>query len=152
MFDFNFEPKTEEELTDLLEEGDGNFEVISAEAQTSKNGNAMIKLSLKVWDKKGDQKFVYDYLILNGSKFSMRKIKHFCDSCGMEEFYNAGKFSAGDCTARSGKCVIGIEKSTGQYPDKNIIKSYTNNNNSSTQAAHNKRSTDAQDFDDDIPF
>jgi hypothetical protein len=154
MYDFNFEPKTEEELTDLLEDGDGDFEVITAEAQTSKNQNPMIKLSLKVWDKKGDQKFVYDYLILNGSKFSIRKIKHFCDSCGMEEFYKAGKFSAKDCVGRSGKCVIGIEKGTVEYPnDKNVIRSYVAHNNSATEGAASKKSgTESPAFDDDIPF
>lgn len=161
MYDFNFEPKTEEELTDLLEEGDGNYEVTSAEAQTSKNGNAMIKLSLKAWDKKGDQKFIYDYLILNGSKFSMRKIRSFCYSNGMEEFYNSGKFSAPDCVGRAGKCVIGIEKGTPEYPnDKNVIRGYTHNNNSATEGATSKKigmdsrhSTQALErMDDDIPF
>jgi hypothetical protein len=154
MFDFNFEPKTEEELTDLLEEGDGDFEVTAAEAQTSKNGNPMIKLSLKVWDKKGDQKFVYDYLILNGSKFSMRKIKHFCESCGMEEFYNSGKFSAKDCVGRSGKCVIGIEKGTVEYPnDKNVIRNYLAHSNSTNEGLTSKNNgAEAPDFDDNIPF
>ena len=53
---FKFEPKSEEELTDLLEEGAGKFEVTGAKAKESKAGNPMIELTLKVWDGKGDQK------------------------------------------------------------------------------------------------
>jgi hypothetical protein len=149
MHDFNFEPKTEDELTDLLEEGEGNYEVISAEAGTSKAGNPQIKLSLKAWDKNGEQKFIYDYLVLNGSKFSMRKIKHFCESSGMEEFYKAGKFSAPDCLNRTGKCIIGKQHDDGYLP-KNTIKDYVAHNN--TESASKKGGMSAQDFDDDIPF
>jgi hypothetical protein len=150
MQDFNFEPKAEDELVDLLEEGDGNYEVASAEAKTSKNGNPMIVLALKVWDKNGDQKFVYDYLILNGSKYSMRKIRHFCYSNGMEDFYNAGKFSASDCVDRTGKCVIGIQiDKTGQYAPKNVINDYKEHG---SQVEHSNAEKGSADFDDDIPF
>ena len=46
-----FQPKTEEELKTfvLLPEGEYDFDVIGAEEQTSKSGNAMIKLTLKVY-------------------------------------------------------------------------------------------------------
>jgi hypothetical protein len=160
MYDFNFTPKREDELVDLLEEGDGDYEVTAAEAQTSKAGNPMIKLSLKVWDKNCQEKYVYDYLILNNvSKFSLRKIRHFCYSNGMADMYEAGRFSAADCVGKAGRCAIGIQHDKeGKYPPKNVINDYSVNNNS-TESAPKKsgmdvpQTTPALDaMDDDIPF
>lgn len=125
MYDLTFIPKKEEELIDLLAEGDGDFEVISAERTESKNGNPMIKMSLKVWDKNGEHKFIYDYLMLTDKKYSLRRIRHFCYSCGLGELYECGKINASDCVGKAGKLKIGIQKDkNGQYCDKNIVTDY----------------------------
>lgn len=153
MYDLSFEPKKEDELIDLLEKGDGDYEVIKAVRKDSKsNGLPMIELQLKVWDHNGTQGLVYDYLMLTGSKFSLRKIRHFCYSNGMESFYESGKLSASDCEGKTGKCYIGIQKDkNGQYPDKNIIADYTMSNVNSN-SLNNKNGLEPPVHDDDIPF
>jgi hypothetical protein len=61
----------------------------------------------------------------------MRKIRHFCYSCGMGELWEAGKFSANDCVGKVGKLAIGIQaegvgKDGKFYPQKNNVRDYIN--------------------------
>ena|SRR3990167_6024105 len=119
-----FQPKTEEELKTfvLLPEGEYDFDVIGAEEQTSKSGNAMIKLTLKVYGYNGEITTVYDYLLASLEY----KIKHFCDTAGLVAEYEAGTLSADMCSNRSGKCKLKIDKDkNGVYEDKNAVKDYT---------------------------
>jgi hypothetical protein len=129
MSDFIFTPQSENDLLDFLASGECNFEVVEATSKTSSSGNQMIKLKLKVWDMNGDEGFIYDNLILTSSKFLLRKIKDFCYSCGLENFYDAGKLSALDCNGKSGKAVLGIEKGVNGYNDRNVIKGYIRKEN-----------------------
>lgn len=125
MYDLQFEPKKEEDLITLLEIGIGDYEVIKAEAKTSKTGNSMIELTLKVWDSLGNQGNIFDYLILNGHNLSMRKIRHFCYSSGLISSYEEGKLNAYQCLGKVGKLQIGIQKDKeGKYPDKNSVNDY----------------------------
>lgn len=122
MSDFKFKPEKDEDLTTLLKEGEGQYQVIKAEKKESKNGNPMIKLLLKCWDCEGNQGNIFEYLILNDNVFSKRKIKHFCYSCGLEEKYESGELNASDCENKYGILIIGIQKDkAGQYPDKNSV-------------------------------
>lgn len=151
MYDLQFEPKKEEELTDLLEKGEGNYEVIDATRKDSKsNGNPMIELKLKVWDKAGNQGFIYDYLMLTASKFSMRKIRHFCYSCGLENMYDSGKLNATDCIGKSGKLTIGFKEAEGSYHAKNTVADYTVSNGQAVSGSKDNVGTET--FNDDIPF
>lgn len=159
-YDFNFKPESEEDLLDLLEEGEGSFEVIAAERKDSNAGNPMIVLNLKVWDKNGEQKFIKDYLILGDKKFFKRHIRHFCYSCGLEQAYNDGKFNASDCVGKTGNLTIGIQKEgfgkDGKfYKAKNIVIDYINSiEESKIKVKVNSNLTSSQDekFDDEIPF
>lgn len=143
---FEFTPYTEEEVQDmarpaLLEKGEGSFEVIGAigeenggQLKSKSSGNPMLKLSLKVWDSKGNQGFIDDYLVF--STKVMYKIKHFWDSVGKPDVFKAGKFTAQDCLGLSGKLKIDIQKGQKKpeekwsgyepefYPDKNSVKDY----------------------------
>jgi hypothetical protein len=150
----NYDPKPEEELIDLLEIGDGDFEVVEATEKHSKsNGNPMIELKLKAWDSKGQEGFMYDYLMLTGNNFSLRKIRHFCYSCGLDALYEQGRLSALDCTGKSGKLKIDFKKGENGYQDKNVVKDYVIST-TETNKKTDSRFTAAQDekFDDDIPF
>lgn len=119
----NFTPRTEEELkkTLLLPEGEYDFEVTGAEDTVSKQGNAMIKLTLKVFAPDGNTTPVYDYL-LEALEY---KVKHFCDSVGLINEYQAGTLDADMCSNRMGRCFLKIDKDkTGKYDDKNMVKDY----------------------------
>lgn len=134
MYDFHFTPKTEEQLADTLEEGDGTYEVNKTERK-EKDGFVMIVLTLKVWDKNGQSMFITDYMKLDpNSNFCMRKIRHFCYSCGLNQEWDKGRFSASDCANRTGKLIIKtqkdrayLDKETGEtkiYPAKSVVSDY----------------------------
>lgn len=162
MYDFHFTPKSEEELTDLLTEGEGTYEVASAE-RGEKAGFVMIILNLKVWDKNGQQAFIKDYMKLDpNSNFCMRKIRHFCYSCGLKEEWDKGRFSASDCPGRGGKLFIktqnerkvkdpvtGLEKT---YPAKSVVNDYiidTSDLNNAVSQLQQRRAS--QPVRDDLP-
>jgi hypothetical protein len=148
----NFDAKPENELIDLLTPGEGNFEVLEATEKHSKsNGNPMIELKLKVWDEKGQEGNVFDYLMLTGSNYSLRKIRHFCYSCGLERSYEAGKLSGFDCIGKQGKLKIETKKGENGYQDKNVVKDYIVESDSGKKTNPNFTSQDEK-FDDDIPF
>lgn|SRR3982750_488328 len=144
MYDLQFEPKKEEELITLLAVGDGDFEVSTAKKEVSGAGNHQIKLVLKVWDSLGNQGIIFDYLMLNGHNLSLRKIRHFCYAAGLESSYEEGKLNASQCSGRTGKLKIGIQKDKeGVYPDKNSVQDYI----------FIKKNTLAENpIDDEIPF
>lgn len=144
MYDLQFEPKKEEELTALLKVGVGDFKVLKAESKKSKTGNPMIELILEVWDCEGNKSNIFDYLILNGHDLSLRKIRHFCYSVGLESSYEEGKLNASQCADKFGKLQIGIQKDkNGQYPDKNSVQDYI---------YIKKNTTNENKIDDEIPF
>jgi len=134
----------EEAENQLLAEGDADFEVLKAEDATSKSGNEMIQLLLKVWDNQGQQGNVFDYLL---PKLAW-KIKQFCLATGIPlEKFKSGELSASDCLGKTGKAFIKTQKDkTGQYADKTVIAGYAE----LEEAKNNK--TGAEFKDDDIPF
>ncbi len=148
MPDLKFTPRKDEELSNLLEEGEGQFEVIKAIKKESKSGNPMISLVLKCWDAKGNQGNIFEYLILNDNVFSMRKIKHFCYSVGLEQKYESGELNAYECENKSGNLIIGIQKDkTGKYPDKNSVYDFLKK-----KEIDIKKVDQNKDLNDDIPW
>jgi hypothetical protein len=118
----NFAPKSEKELKDALviPEGEYDYEVIDAEEKTSKKGNEMIEITLKVFH--GDSfRTITDYL-MEAMAF---KLRHFCEAGGIIKLYDNGTLTASDCIGCSGKLKLTIEKDTsGKYSDKNTVKDY----------------------------
>lgn len=150
-----FPPKSENDLIDLLEVGEGDFTVVEAAEKLSKsNGTPMIELKLKVWDSKGQEGIIFDYLMLTDSNFSLRKIRHFCYSCGLEKVYEQGTLSASNCLDRSGKLKIEFQQGKNGYSDKNVVKDYITDNTGEPKKINPKLATGAQEekFDDEIPF
>lgn len=120
---FSFVPQTEQEILNLMPAGIYDFYVNQAELTTSKkSGKPMIKLDLRVLDANGTEKVVIDYLI----DTMMYKVKHFCDSVGLEAEYLSGVFDADMCIGKNGKCKIIIDEPEIDSPfnAKNAIKDY----------------------------
>jgi hypothetical protein len=135
-----FTPKTEEELKSvMLEKGEYDFDVIGAEEQTSKSGNAMIKLTLKAYGHNGETAIVYDYL-LAALEY---KVKHFCDTAGLTNEYQMGILTSDMCLNKCGKCKLDIQHDKeGKYDPKNVVKDYIGVGvDAATIASH-----------DDVPF
>jgi len=116
-----FTPKTQEEIDfeNLLPKGEYDFEVVKAEDAVSKKGNEMIKVNLKVFHGEGFQ-FVTDYLM----EAMAYKLRHFFETIGMIDAYNAGSVQAADLVGACGKVHIDIEPASGEYAAKNTVKDY----------------------------
>lgn len=149
----NFQPKTEADLANelVLPAGTYDFEVVDAEEKTSKAGNEMIVVTLRVFDDDGGARFVTDYLM---EKMAF-KLRHFCATTGLMDAYNRGALSASMCEQRGGKVVIQVEPEkkspdgTKTFPAKNSVKDY------SGEGARRRLppAAPAADLeDDDIPF
>ena len=116
-----FQPRTEDELKaeTLLPEGDYDFEVMEAADTTSKKGNDMIKVKLRVFTNNGER-HVYDYLMPSMGF----KLRHFCESTGLLSKYDNGTLGAADCANRTGIASIDIEEGKDGYGPKNKVTDY----------------------------
>jgi hypothetical protein len=117
-----FTPRTEEEVSKnkLLFPGECDFEVRKAQAKTSKNNNEMVELSLEVWDSKGGNSMVFDYLL----DAMPHKLRHFCYAVGLGRAYEAGTVDAAQCEGKGGRLIIRNVPGKGEYPPKNEVADY----------------------------
>lgn len=119
-----FTPATEEELAkaNLLEKGKYDFEVLNAEdAVSKKSGAEMIKLKLRVFDNKGGERHIFDYLLPSVPW----KLRNFCEAVGLEDRYDAGELTSHDCIGRAAKVVIGVDDKSKEFPPKNVARDYS---------------------------
>jgi hypothetical protein len=116
-------PRTEEELEmdGLLPEGTYPFSVQQAEEKVSKKGNAMIKLTLRLYGENGREGIVWDYLMDS----MPQRLAQFCRFTGLEDRYNAGEVEAPDCENREGYVTIRTEKGKDGFPPKNVVHYYS---------------------------
>ena len=122
----NFEPKTEEQIAEskLFKAGVYPFEILEAKETTSKSGNPMIELRVKVINN-GSSRVVTDYLLPQRAE----KLLHCCVVCGCQENYERGELSGDDFLGKTGKLKLVVERGrkdeTGtKWPDKNVIEDY----------------------------
>jgi hypothetical protein len=117
-----FTPKTEDQLREesLMPAGTYDFEVVEASNEKSKKGNDMIKVKLQLWDRNGDTRFLYDYLM----EAMMFKLLHFCEATGLSQMFQAGNLSAENCLGRTGKVKIKVGEAQNGYAPKNEVKDY----------------------------
>lgn len=97
-----------------------DYQILSAKDATSAKGNEMIVAEVRVFNEKGEQKDITDY-IGEWNEYKLKRIN--------PERYEAGLVEAQDLEGKTGKCKLGI--SNGQpkgdgtfYADKNDIKEY----------------------------
>jgi hypothetical protein len=137
-------PKTEEQISqeNLLPAGIYPFEIMEAIDQISKSNNEMIKLSIRIWDAEGGERFVYDYL-LDSIAY---KVRHCAYACELSEQYESGTLMASDFIGKTGSLKLGIRKDkSGQYPDQNQVNDYIVNEHATGVIPESVRS-------DEIPF
>jgi len=142
-----FPPRTEQEVSRILAEGNADFVVDAADENISKtSGNVSIKLTLRCTDKNFKTGTVFDYL----SPHMEYKLRHFCVGTGLENEYETGLLMPSMCIGRRGTLKLKIEKAKDTYPDKNVVIDYLFNQENK---ANEPLSTNAQKLkDDDIPF
>ena len=119
----NFTPKTEKEIEEanLLPPGTYDFEIVDALDKTSKAGNEMIELNLRVFDSEGSSRYVRDWLM----ESIPAKLRHVAYACGLGDKYEAGSLVAQDFLDRTGQVKLVVKKDkTGQYSDQNSVRDY----------------------------
>lgn len=155
---YEFPPLSDDELDDIVVEGDYNFEVIKSERKMSKAGNPMAQLRIKFWDNNDKPHTVFDYLVFSHVPLNIKKISRFCKSVGLDKEYAAGCLPD-DLFGYGGKVKIGIQEESmnpngGFYPKKNIVIDYLKK----VSHAELVKKAEAQsflpdkEFDDEIPF
>lgn len=114
-------PKTEAEIQEenCLPAGTYDFEIIEAEETTSKNGNEMIALKLRVFKPDGGSVQANDWLL---DKIP-HKLKHCAEQCGLADDYAEGMLAAESFVGKQGKVQIVIKKDD-QYGPQNAVKDY----------------------------
>jgi hypothetical protein len=116
-----FTPVSEAEAINLLPEGVYDFVVKVAEEKISKKGHPMIKVTLSIYDNKGVEKLITDYLM----EAMMFKLIHFCQTTGLYDKFQEGNLEATDLLGATGKVKIRIEEDeTGMYDPKNAVRDY----------------------------
>lgn len=136
----NFTPKTAAQIAEenLFQEGEYDFEILHAENKTSKAGNEMIQIELKVYAPSGRTQFVRDYLM----EKMMGKLLNFCECVGLSDKYEQGTLEPHDCEGKTGRLKLIIKKDKDKvYPDQNSVADYIC-----------KKSPAAEPESDDIPF
>lgn len=118
-----FQAKTDKEIAEerLLPDGKYGFEISGGEDTTSKAGNDMIKLTVRVFKDDGSFLLVDDYLM----EKMMFKLKQACDACGLLDKYQSGQILGSDFIGKTGELELIIqEDKTGNYPARNSVKKY----------------------------
>jgi hypothetical protein len=141
----------------LLTPGEYEAVVITSTDKLSSSGNAMMDVTLSVYDKDGFTHSVRDFLVF--IKPMMWKIIHFAESAGVYDIYEQGKLCSDAIINKRVWVKIDIEEGReipedrlqgkpqgSKYPAKNKVANYV-------VKSVNKESAKAQAFtDDDLPF
>ncbi len=153
---YQFTPMNDEEIEKanefpMLEDGIYNFEVIKSTKKTSRSGNPMAELQTRTWNKDGKEFLIYDFLVFSNVGLCIKKVKHFCDTTGLQEEYKAGNMRE-DLVGLSGKFEIGTQDAMpkpggGSYARKNIVIDYV-----MTDKGAVKHESEPFIDDDTIPF
>ena len=145
-----FTPKTKQEINEdrMLPAGEYSFQISGAEDTTSKAGNEMIKLTLRVFKPDGKFLLVDDYLL----EAVLYKILHLCEATGLKDKYDAGQIAAQDFIGKTGMLKLGVQKSE-QYGDKNQVKDYIVDGKAEIPKDNLDKVIDGDDdMEDTIPF
>lgn len=150
-----FTPATEEQQErrsfEPFPAGEYDYEVDAAEETQSKAGNAMIKLTLNVFNQDGAKRVVFDYLL----ETAAWKIKQFAASCGLLTKYETGLIEAYEMVGKTGRLKLRVESSE-QYGDQNKVAFYlaapSGTGYTGRSAPQPAAKVNDRPLDDEIPF
>ena len=118
-----FRPSTEDEITTnrLWPKGVYDFYIVDAEEKLSqRRGNPMIEVRIEIADRQGQKRTIRDYLLPQRPE----KLLHAAMACGVEEKYYDGVLSEDDFVGKRGRLKLGIQRSTKEYPSRNVVLDY----------------------------
>jgi hypothetical protein len=135
--------------------GDYDFIISTAEETLSKTGNEMLKLQLHVFNRDGDKRIVFDYIL--SSESAQWKARHMMESIGMARRYDQGVIEPREIEGKPGRCKLNFVPA-GQYPAKNSVADYLGPKGGELSEASKRIRQPAaapagsRDLDDEIPF
>jgi hypothetical protein len=119
----------------LLPEGEYDAVVKISTHRFSQQGNVMADMYLSVFDEAGNSHDVRDFLVF--TEKMLWKVKHFCDSAGLEKAYLSEQFNPDMAAQKRVRIKLGIKKGElvpsdklngkpfgAVYPDKNVVQDY----------------------------
>lgn len=107
---------------ELFKPGEYDFTIQNAEETTSSAGNDMLKLTLHVFNRNGERRTVFDYIL--SSHAAQWKARHMMEAIGMTRQYEAGNIDPIEITEQAGRLKLGVAPATAQYPAKNTVQDY----------------------------
>lgn len=161
----NYKRMTEEDFSRLsvLEAGEYQFYVGTVEEKQSKGGHDkhgqpkqiydMLEVNLHVIGLSGAERKVKDWVLVVANEDAMGfKLRHFADTCGLIDRYDAGILEARDFLGKHGIVKISIRDYTDKYGEKkkqNSVVDYLKPLHAKDAA---KAPADGEFFNDEIPF
>ena len=148
-----YEAKTEDDLAleGLMDKGEFDAEIMTAEEATDKEDREMFALKLRVWDASGAERHVHDHV---SPHWFAWKFRHLHVASGLLSVYEKGKTDADQLRGKTVRVMIGIE-SKGKFPARNIITDYlvpTGETISRTTGLRREAPAVPVEGDDDAPF
>ena len=130
----------------LLSDGEYDADILSAEEKTSKAGNVMLKLVVRIFHAGVPfGHILIDEYLVSSVKGHLTKLKKLCKVIDFN--FDGGKIAPSDLEGRRIRVFVKTrEDDTGKYDSKNVIVSYLSNESPPTNE------TSAAPADDDIPF
>ncbi len=97
-----------------------DFEIAEAEEKQSKAGNDMLVLTLHVYNRDGERRVIYDYLL----ESIPHKLRHAAAGCGLMAEYHRGQLSSVDFYGKTGRLKLGLQPEKDGFPAKNVVRDY----------------------------
>lgn len=152
-----FTPKSEKEIQQEMvwPAGVYDFEVVSCEMKTSKNGNQMLQIECEVFHPQGGTQKIMDWLVASDQPMCLMKLRHYCKSLDAIDAYESGTLENFPGVGACGKCKL-KEEDDKDYGPRNRIADYVTEAQEEEKAAlgvpasQTKRANAAAT--DDIPF
>ena len=110
-----FQPLTKEQASRVFPKGEYKAAVESASIGKSKKGADMFTVNVRVYGPDGRENLVRDYLLCDGPM--AYKLRHFCESMGKLEDYEAGELYPETFEGENLTVKLAIEESE-EKPDK----------------------------------
>ena len=117
---FQFDPK--DAGNKLIPDGEYEATVVEAEELKSKAGNAMLKLTIRVWAN-GNTFQLVDYVV---NPSSLWKLKRLAGAVGLIDKFETGSFDPRELVGKNFLAGVKTKKDeTAKYPDQNVIAKYS---------------------------
>ncbi len=105
----------------VLSPGEYPAMIEAAEEKTSKAGNPMLVVELIVYKQDGSSTIIRDYMVTGGQYSADWKIKHLCQSAGLEV---TGSLECSHIIGRGVRVKLGIKPAEGKYDEQNKVLDY----------------------------